>query len=94
MGAAIATNTIINALILRIFGLNWKMSWYGGAVLAGIREFSFVLAILGVRTGVITEFAYQLTVATIALTMFASPIWIRLFHRGKTVTAEPWSQGP
>jgi CPA2 family monovalent cation:H+ antiporter-2 len=89
VAAAMVTNTVINGLILRIFGLDWRKSWYGGAVLAGIGEFSFVLVVLGVRTGVITDFAYQLTVATIAVTMVASPIWIRLFHRGETVTAEP-----
>jgi CPA2 family monovalent cation:H+ antiporter-2 len=89
VAVAMVTNTVINGLILRIFGLDWRKSWYGGAVLAGIGEFSFVLVVLGVRTGVITDFAYQLTVATIAVTMVASPIWIRLFHRGETVTAEP-----
>jgi CPA2 family monovalent cation:H+ antiporter-2 len=87
--AAMATNTVINALILRIFGLNWRTSWYGGAVLAGIGEFSFVLAVLGVRTGVITDFAYQLTVSTIAFTMVASPLWIRLFRSKEKVAPVP-----
>ena len=81
VGVAMATNTVINAVILRILGLEWRQGWYGGAVLAGIGEFSFVLAVLGLRTGVISDFAYQLTIATIALTMVASPFWIRLFRK-------------
>jgi CPA2 family monovalent cation:H+ antiporter-2 len=76
--AALATNTVINALILRVLGLEWRQSWFGGTVLAGIGEFSFVLAVLGLRVGAITDYAYQLTAATIAFTMFASPLWIRL----------------
>jgi CPA2 family monovalent cation:H+ antiporter-2 len=90
VAAALVTNTLINALILRILRLTWRQSWYGGAILAGIGEFSFVLAVLGLRTGAITEFAYQVTVATIALTILASPVWIRLF-KPKWFTSE---EGP
>lgn len=82
--AAILTNTVLNAIILRVLGLAWYQGWYGGAVLAGIGEFSFVLAVFGLRAGLISEFGYQVTMATIALTMVVSPFWIRLFGRWVT----------
>lgn len=91
--AALATNTVINGLILRVLGLTWSQSWYGGAALAGIGEFSFVLAVLGLKTEVITDFGYQLTIATIALTMLASPFWIRWFRVRKdtAATKQAWA---
>jgi len=57
-----------------------------GAVLHRLRQPLLVGCIvvgvmLGPRvSGVLVDFAYRLTVATIALTMFASPFWIRLFR--------------
>jgi CPA2 family monovalent cation:H+ antiporter-2 len=89
VAAALITNTFVNAVTLRVLGMPWSQGFYGGAILAGIGEFSFVLAILGVRTGAITDFGYQLTVAIIALTMVASPFWVRLYRPRRTATAEP-----
>jgi CPA2 family monovalent cation:H+ antiporter-2 len=75
------TNTLINAGILRVFGSNWADSTYGGALLAQIGEFSFVLAAVGFQTGMVTEFAYKATVLVIALSLLLSPGWIGLVRR-------------
>lgn len=75
------TNTLINTLILRALGSSWRDGLYTGALLAQIGEFSFVLAALGQQTGLIQQPAYQMTVATIALSMLFSPAWIGLFRR-------------
>ncbi len=76
------TNTFINAVILRLFGNNWPVSLYSGALLSQIGEFSFVLATVGLQAGVITQFGYQATIALIALTLLASPLWIQLSKHG------------
>ena len=72
------TNTVINAVILRGLGDSWRESLYAGALLAQIGELSFLLAAVGLQAGIITTFAYQATVATIAITLTLSPAWIAL----------------
>lgn len=76
VAGVLATNTLINAGIFRLLGRNWRVSFYGGALLSQIGEFSFVLAAVGKQAGIVTDFAYQTTVAMIALTLIASPPWI------------------
>ncbi len=75
------TNTIINTAILRGLGEPWTESIYAAAMLAQIGELSFLLAAIGVQAGIIADFAYQSTVATIAITLTLSPAWIALAHR-------------
>jgi len=76
--ATFATNMIINAVILRFLGSSWADSIYAGSLLAQIGEFAFVLAAVGLHTGVIIETAYQLIIAVISLTLLLSPAWVAL----------------
>jgi CPA2 family monovalent cation:H+ antiporter-2 len=76
--AVLVTNTLVNGIILRFLGRTWPNSLRGGALLAQIGEFSFVLAAVGRQTGLIEGFAYQTTIAVIALTLLVGPSWIRL----------------
>ena len=69
-------NTLLNAMILRWLGYRWRESLYAGAMLAQIGEFSFVLAAVGLSTAIISEIAYQYTIAVIALSLLLSPFWI------------------
>ncbi len=69
-------NHFINSIVLFYFGRNWKNSIYGGALLGQVGELAFVLATTAITTNVISDFEYQLTVITIALTLFISPLWI------------------
>ncbi len=78
VGLVLVTNWLINAFILRLLGESWSHSIYAGALLAQIGEFSFVLAALGLQLGTIGDFAYQLTVAVIAVSLLLSPTWINL----------------
>ena len=87
------TNTLINALTLRMLRVPWRESLYAGALLSQIGEFSFVLAAVGKQSGIIEQYAYQMTVAIIALGLLVSPAWIALFRRflgstGKEVELE------
>jgi monovalent cation:H+ antiporter-2, CPA2 family len=75
------TNTFINAVILKVLGNRWGVSLYSGALLSQIGEFSFVLATVGLQIGLISSFGYQVTIALIALSLMASPLWIQLSKR-------------
>ncbi len=74
--AAYLTNLVINSCILRCLGLGWRRSIYSGILLSQIGEFSFVFAAVGVQLKIINAFAYQTTIAVIALTLLLSPILI------------------
>lgn len=76
--AVFVTNWLINAGILRSLGRPWRHSLYVGALLAQIGEFSFVLVAVGRQTGIIEEFAYQLTIGLIAVTLLLSPLVVSL----------------
>jgi CPA2 family monovalent cation:H+ antiporter-2 len=88
------TNTLINAVILRLLGDDWRHCLYVGAMLAQIGEFSFVLAAVGEQAHIITDFSYQATLAVIALTLLLSPAWIagarRLLHPPQPSTLQPY----
>lgn len=77
----IVANTVINAGIMRLLGRSWRASFYAGALLSQIGEFSFVLAAVGSQAGVITNFGYQMTIAIIAISLLISPAWIALTKR-------------
>jgi CPA2 family monovalent cation:H+ antiporter-2 len=75
---ALITNTVINAFILKALGVNTHDSFYAGALLSQIGEFSFVLAAVGIQSKIITNFGYQLVIEVISISLLLSPIWIRL----------------
>jgi len=77
----ILANTVINAGIIRLFGRSWRDSFYAGALLSQIGEFSFVLAAVGFQAGVVSDFGYQMTIATVAISLLVSPAWIALVKR-------------
>lgn len=81
LAAVVITNTIINAIIIRLLGDTWTDSFYSGALLSQIGEFSFVLAAVGLKSGLITDVGYQYTVAVIIISLMLSPAWIALAHR-------------
>ncbi len=78
VGLVLATNWLINAGMFHMLGESWGHSVYAGALLSQIGEFSFLLAAFGLQVGMITGFAYQLTVAVIALSLVLAPAWIAL----------------
>ncbi|MFT7486477.1 MAG: CPA2 family monovalent cation:H+ antiporter-2 [Candidatus Paceibacteria bacterium] len=78
--AAFATNTLINAAILRGLGRSWRTSFYVGALLSQIGEFSFVLAAVGLQADVITLTTYQLVIGVIAGTLLLGPAWVALWR--------------
>jgi len=77
----LVTNTSINALALRSLRISWRRSLLAGAILAQIGEFSFVLAAVGRQSEIITDYAYQTTVAVIAISLILSAPWIAMVRR-------------
>ncbi|MFT7113788.1 MAG: CPA2 family monovalent cation:H+ antiporter-2 [Candidatus Azotimanducaceae bacterium] len=77
----VVANTLINAIIMKLFGLSWSKSMYTGAILSQIGEFSFILGATGYASGVITEFTYQLIISIISITLIISPFWIILARK-------------
>lgn len=76
VGVVLASNTLLNGIILRLLGYRWRESMYAGAMLGQIGEFAFVLAAVGLRGGIISGIAYQYTITVIALSLIISPFWI------------------
>ncbi len=74
-------NTLANSAILHWLGCSWRDSVYGGALLAHIGEFSFVLAAIGLNMMIVSDVAYQLTVAVIALSLLFGPLWAAFVRR-------------
>jgi len=76
--SAFVTNHLINTFTLNFFCRNWRNSVYGGALLAQIGELSFIVAATAYYRDVIDEYTYQLSIATISITLLFSPFWILL----------------
>ncbi|MDH5357572.1 MAG: cation:proton antiporter [Gammaproteobacteria bacterium] len=74
------TNTFINATILRILDNTWHDALYSGALLSQIGEFSFIMVAVGLNANIITQNAYQMTIAVIAISLLASPLWASLIR--------------
>jgi CPA2 family monovalent cation:H+ antiporter-2 len=81
VGAVFICNTFINAGIFRALGSELRDSLYAGALLAQIGELSFLVAALGYRTTILSEFSYQATITTISLSLLLSPTWIWLIKK-------------
>jgi len=89
--AALVTNTVINATILRSLGRSWRTSLYAGALLSQVGEFSFVLAAVGKDVGIMTDFGYQIVLGVIVGTLVLGPGWIAILRpfRGPSARVQP-----
>lgn len=79
--AVLITNTFVNAGILRSLDISWRRSLLAGAMLSQIGEFSFILAAAGRQADIITDYAYQTTIAVISISLALSAPWIALVRR-------------
>jgi CPA2 family monovalent cation:H+ antiporter-2 len=64
-----------------IFFVSVGESLLGGAMLAQVGEFSFVILSVGQQSGIVSDFTYQIILALITLTLMLSPAWIALFRK-------------
>jgi CPA2 family monovalent cation:H+ antiporter-2 len=81
VGLVFILNTAVNTGIMRMLGESWKESLLGGAMLAQVGEFSFVILAVGGQSGIVTNYTYQTILALITVTLILSPAWISVFRR-------------
>ena len=74
-------NNIINTSIMRVFGENWRESFYTGALLAQAGEFGFMIAAVAYDQNTISDMDYQMVVSIISISLFLSPFWINFTKR-------------
>ena len=72
---------LLNWIVFNIFILNllkqpWPRAFLSGLMLAQMGEFSFILASIGVSTGLIDQDGQRLVISLAALSLAISPIWM------------------
>lgn len=91
------TNHLINTAILHFFCRDWRNSFYGGSMLAQVGELGFIILASAYYYGAITDYAYQLVIITISLTLLISPFWIQgskwlVFHKRPPVCPKDYQK--
>ena len=76
--AVLVSSMVVNTLMFKANRYDWRQSLLGGALLAQPGEFSFVLAAIGLTSGLLTGTGYQLSLAVIAISLAISPVHIFL----------------
>jgi CPA2 family monovalent cation:H+ antiporter-2 len=73
-------NSLINVFVFRLLKISWQNSFYAGASLSQIGEFSLVLSKVGKQTGLLNDYWFQLTLVVISLTMLLTSVWINIIR--------------
>lgn len=81
LAAIYVGNGIVALLLVRLFRYPWPMALTIGAGLAQIGEFSFVIAALGVETGLLPPQGHNLILAAALITITLNPLLLRLARR-------------
>lgn len=90
----IILNTAIVWGVLRMFRVPHRHALATGLCLAQIGEFSFLLATLGLKGGVLKDTTFQPTILTIFATLFLTPFLVRIApHVGKWVEEKIFNRG-
>jgi CPA2 family monovalent cation:H+ antiporter-2 len=77
--------TALNVGFLGLIGQSWRNAFVSGMVLAQIGEFSFLLSVIGVDAGVISDGDGRLVVAVTVLSLGLSPLWMVAGRRLRTL---------
>ncbi len=87
--------TVLNVGILRLMRLPWAQAMLTGLVLAQIGEFTFLLAGIGIRRGVIENGDFRLVIMVTALSLALSSLWLssaRRLHESAVSSSAPVRQ--
>lgn len=68
--------TVINVGFLRVVGQPWSTAFLAGISMAQIGEFSFLLSVVGMQSGVLDEEGRRLIVSVTVLSLALSPLWV------------------
>lgn len=74
-------NSLINTILFKCTGNNWRDSLYAGALLSQIGEFSFVLVTVAASLGLVGNYTYQMTLSVITCTMLFTSIWLTIIQK-------------
>lgn len=86
-------NVVIVSIVAFLVGLGRRTSMRAGMSLAQIGEFSFIIAGVGVASGVVGNFLYPVAIAVAAITTLTTPLLIR-FSRRAAESIDHWLPDP
>ncbi|HET8948838.1 MAG TPA: cation:proton antiporter, partial [Candidatus Polarisedimenticolia bacterium] len=87
IGVIVIGKTLITAAAIALFGFPWSVALQVGLNLAQIGEFSFLLAIMGARSGLMSEEVYKVAIAASVISMLLAPLLTRWSPRVATRVA-------
>lgn len=79
--------TALNVGFIRLTGQRWREAFLSGVVMAQVGEFSFLLSVIGVQSGVIGGEESRLVVSVTVLSLALSPLWVITARRLRTLAA-------
>lgn len=79
--------TVLNVGYLRVVGQEWSTAFLAGISMAQIGEFSFLLAVVGISSGVLDEEGRRLIVSVTVLSLALSPLWVLTARRLQLLTS-------
>lgn len=78
--------TVMNVVLLGILGQPWKQAFIAGLLISQIGEFSFLLSVVGVQAGVMSQDESRLVISVTVLSLALSPIWVFTARRLRLLT--------
>lgn len=78
--AIILVNSIISMLGLRMLSYKWSDSFYAGALLAQIGEYSLLINAMAYHSGIISPFIYKHVIAACCISILLSTLWITIMR--------------
>ncbi|WP_317054868.1 cation:proton antiporter [Roseovarius rhodophyticola] len=84
----VVLKSFFNVGLIKLSGFSWETALPAGLAMAQIGEFSFILAAVGVKNGVLDDQTYKLALSIIAVTFVISPIWMNAVRRFDAVTSK------
>jgi len=68
--------TVLNVTLLGLMGQPWQHAFVAGILISQIGEFSFLLSVVGVEAGVISDEESRLVIAVTVMSLALSPLWV------------------
>lgn len=86
--AALVLKSLANIAILYFVGMPWTTSYQAGLIMGQIGEFSFLLAAIGLASGVLDPVGYKLAMSVVVLSLLFSPLWMRAVKNAHDATEQ------
>jgi CPA2 family monovalent cation:H+ antiporter-2 len=73
-------NSVLSALAFRLLDYSWSNSFYAGALMAQIGEYSLLISAIAFQTGLISNSYYKNILSACGFSILFSTIWITLMR--------------